>query len=60
MKSFKVTETIKGQFRAEALNASNTPLFRAPNGSFGGGSFGKITSQANFARMMQLGIRLYF
>jgi len=59
-KSIRFTETFRGQFRAEALNAFNTPMFAAPNTSFGSGSFGKITSQVNFARMMQLGLRLFF
>jgi len=38
----------------------NTPYFRAPNTALGNGSFGKITSQGNFPRMIQLGLRLYF
>lgn len=59
-KSFAVTERFKAQFRAEALNAMNTPLFRAPNTAFGNGAFGRITQQANFPRMLQLGLRLYF
>jgi hypothetical protein len=59
-KNIRFTETFKGQFRAEALNAFNTPMFAAPNTSFGSGSFGKITSQVNFSRMMQLGLRLFF
>ena len=59
-KSFSITETFKAQFRAEALNFTNTPLFRAPNSAVGNGSFGRITQQANFARMIQLGLRLFF
>ncbi len=59
-KSLTFTERFKAQFRAEALNAFNTPLFSGPNVSFGSGSFGRITSQANFSRMMQLGLRLFF
>ena len=59
-KNFAITERFKAQFRAEALNAMNTPMFRAPNTSYGSSSFGRITSQANFPRMLQLGIRLYF
>ena len=59
-KSFSIVEKVKGQFRAEALNAFNTPMFAAPNVSYGSGSFGKITSQVNFARMIQLGVRFYF
>lgn len=59
-KAFSVHETFKGQFRAEALNAANTPMFAAPNVSFGSSAFGRITSQVNFSRMMQLGVRLFF
>ena len=59
-KSFGITERIKGQFRLEALNATNTPLFYGPNTSFGSGSFGKITSQANFGRQLQLALRFSF
>ena len=59
-KNFVFGERVKAQFRAEALNAFNTPMFAAPNTSLGSSSFGRITSQVNFARMMQLGIRLFF
>ena len=59
-KTFSFAEKFKAQFRAEALNAFNTPMFAAPNVSYGSGSFGRITSQVNFSRMMQLGVRLYF
>jgi hypothetical protein len=59
-KTFDVYERFKAQFRAEALNAMNTPLFRAPNTAFGNAQFGTITSQANFPRMIQLGVRLFF
>jgi trimeric autotransporter adhesin len=59
-KTFSVTERIKAQFRAEALNAMNTPMFRAPNVAFGSGAFGRITAQANFPRFIQLGFRVSF
>ena len=59
-KTASITENLKVQFRAEALNAMNTPLFRAPNTAFGNAAFGRITSQANFPRMIQLGMRVYF
>jgi|HigsolmetaAR201D_1030396.scaffolds.fasta_scaffold05981_2 hypothetical protein len=59
-KTFAVTERFKAQFRAEALNAMNTPLFRSPNTAWGNSQFGRITSQANFPRMIQLGARLFF
>ena len=59
-KNISITERVKGQFRLEALNATNTPLFYGPNVSFGSGSFGKITSQANFSRQLQLALRFSF
>lgn len=59
-KTFNIHEQIKAQFRAEALNAFNTPLFRSPNTVFGNSQFGRITSQANFPRMIQLGLRIFF
>jgi hypothetical protein len=59
-KNFAITEQVKGQFRLEALNATNTPLFYGPNVAFGSGSFGKITSQANFARQLQMALRFSF
>ncbi|MBN9657661.1 MAG: TonB-dependent receptor [Acidobacteria bacterium] len=59
-KTAQIFESLKVQFRAEALNAMNTPLFRGPNTAWGSGSFGAITSQGNFPRMLQLGMRVYF
>jgi hypothetical protein len=59
-KSVAIRERFKAQFRTEVLNLTNTPLFQAPNTSFGSTSFGRISSQANFSRMVQLGLRLYF
>ena len=59
-KTVTVKERLKAQFRLEALNATNTPLFAAPNTSFGSSSFGKITSQVNFSRQLQLALRFSF
>ncbi|MBL8217378.1 MAG: hypothetical protein JNK87_42045, partial [Bryobacterales bacterium] len=59
-KTAQILESLKVQFRAEALNAMNTPLFRAPNTAFGNAAFGRITSQGNFPRMIQLGMRIFF
>ena len=59
-KNFVIKERVKAQFRTEALNAMNTPLFYGPNVSFGSTSFGKITSQANFSRQLQLALRFSF
>jgi hypothetical protein len=59
-KTFTILEKWKAQFRAEALNAFNTPLFRGPNTAFGNANFGTITRQANFPRYIQLGVRFFF
>jgi hypothetical protein len=48
------------EFRAEAFNALNHPQFAAPNTVVGSSAFGKVTSQANGARQVQLGLKLYF
>ena len=58
-KTFSVFEGVKAQFRAEALNAFNTPLFRSPTTAFGNANFGRVTSQANFPRLFQLGVRFF-
>lgn len=58
-KTFTIWENFKAQFRAEALNLTNTPMFYGPNVSFGNTSFGQITSQANFSRLIQLGVRFF-
>ncbi|MDX2032660.1 MAG: TonB-dependent receptor [Blastocatellia bacterium] len=57
-KDTAILEKLRAQLRLEAINAFNTPVFRAPNTTFGSSSFGKITAQANFARVVQLSVRL--
>ena len=59
-KTVTIREKLKAQFRLEALNLTNTPLFAAPNLSFGSSSFGKITTQVNFSRQLQLALRFSF
>jgi hypothetical protein len=50
----------KAQFRAEVFNLTNTPQFYGPSTTFGSSTFGKITTQANFPRVVQIGIRFFF
>ncbi len=56
-KNVPIKESMNLQFRAEMLNAFNTPMFNGPNATFGSGSFGQITSQSNTARQIQLSLR---
>jgi hypothetical protein len=46
------------EFRAELFNATNTPAFAQPNGSFGSPAFGSITATTTDPRVMQLAIRI--
>jgi hypothetical protein len=59
-KSFFIRERIKAQFRAEALNATNTVYFGNPGTTFTSSNFGVISSQLNQPRMIQLGLRVTF
>ncbi|MBI1766251.1 MAG: carboxypeptidase regulatory-like domain-containing protein [Acidobacteria bacterium] len=58
LKNTRIVEGFNAQFRLEAVNAFNTPVFRAPNTQVGNPNFGRITSQANFARVVQISLRL--
>ncbi len=68
-KTVSIKEKVKAQFRAEALNIFNTPDFANPNTQFQGyststgklvGNFGKLLSQANLPRELQLGLQFSF
>ena len=56
-KQFVATERVRIQFRAEFLNAFNTPRFGSPNTSVTSASFGVISSQANAPRQTQFGLK---
>jgi hypothetical protein len=63
-KTFKVTERINAQFRAEALNAFNTPQFTGFGGNnqtqIQNSNFGQIQGTLGFPRLVQLGGRITF
>jgi len=62
-KQFSLSRLREGsfvEFRAEAFNALNHPQFSGPNLTVGSSAFGKVTSQANSARQVQMGLKLYF
>ena len=53
-------ERITLQFRAEAFNVSNTPVFGPPNVSFGSPNFGVVSNQANQPRILQFALKLIY
>ena len=75
-KDFKFTETIKLQFRAEAVNVANTPQFSTPDANLsdaklaatattpavnGNGNFGKVLgANVGTERHIQFQLRLQF
>ena len=58
-KSFRVTETKRFEFRAEAFNVFNTPLFTGVGRVLGNATFGRITA-AQAERELQMGLKFYF
>jgi len=71
-RDFSVLERIKIQFRAEAFNLTNTPMFNNPNASVSSATFNsdgtikalngfsQITSAQSVERQIRLGLRLSF
>ncbi len=60
-KTFTMKEKYHAQFRAEAYNITNTPLFYGPASSISNpATFGHITTQGNYPRIIQLGLRFNF
>jgi hypothetical protein len=62
-KNFAITEKIKGQFRFQTYNLTNTPHFANPNSNLSRGpsQFGHITSTIPFTyRQAELGLRFTF
>jgi hypothetical protein len=58
-KTFRITERVNLEFRAEAFNVSNTPPLNDPNGSFGSAAFGSITAAGN-PRVFEFVGKLHF
>jgi hypothetical protein len=60
IKNFPIHEDLLLEFRCEAFNVLNKVDFGLPNTTYGSSSFGRITSQANLPRNIQLSAKLHF
>ena len=60
IKGFRITEGVRMTYRCEFFNSTNRAIFNAPDLGPTSSTFGKITSQANTPRRIQMGLRLVF
>jgi hypothetical protein len=60
-KDFRIREGMKAEVRGEFLNFTNTPRFATPPSFYGDtDNFGKVQTQSNFPRRIQMGVRFEF
>jgi len=59
-KTFKATEKLSLQIRADAFNTFNHPNFAAPDATVGDPSMGQVFATSVDNRRMQFGLRLFF
>ncbi len=66
-RTFRISERFNFQFRAQAINFTNTPHFSNPNGDINSSSFGLVNGLANTgrdggvdARQIEFNVRLTF
>ena len=58
-KTFPVREAKRIEFRAEAFNSTNTPIFNAPDFNVNSATFGQVLG-AQGERNIQLALKFYF
>jgi hypothetical protein len=59
-KDFPIFEHLKGEFRAESFNITNTPNFGNPNGTMGAPTYGVISTTTTNPRQLQFAMKLLF
>lgn len=59
-RKFPISERIKGEFRFESFNLTNTPHFNNPGGTLGSATFGQVTSAQADQRNIQFGLKITF
>ena len=60
VKQLRLTERVRGQFHIELLNAFNRVVYNNPNTDPLNAEFGKVTSQANLPRDIQIAVKIVF
>jgi len=60
IKQVRVTDRVRAQFHAEFLNAFNSAVYANPNTDPTNADFGRVTSQTNLPRDIQLALKLIF
>jgi hypothetical protein len=60
IKKLRITERLQMTYRCEFFNSTNRAIFNAPDLGPTSSTFGKITSQANTPRRIQMALRLVF
>jgi hypothetical protein len=59
-KNFRITEQLISEFRAEAINVTNSAIFGAPNTTPTSSAFGQVSSLQWLGRQWQFGLKLKF
>jgi hypothetical protein len=59
-KTFRLTEKVKFEFRSDFFNAANYVVFGTPVTNVNDSQFGRVTTQLNTPRRIQLAGKLYF
>jgi hypothetical protein len=59
-RQFPIRESLRLEFRAEAFNLTNTPVFAAPASNISYSNFGQISSTINTGRQVQFALKVLF